>query len=272
MALVVPFHGHDLHRLVFQRIESVQIAQDHLHRRYQRGHPHGHGEHTPDPRVIEPTAEEVKGRHPADHEGRGEIRRRKRVRQAEGEAGVEDDGPPVLGHELTVLGNGETRRRLHPAVHRENPGRRDCSADGDHGAGEHVQALPDLFASEQHDAEETGFQEERGQHLVSHEGADDRPGAVREDGPIGAELIGHGNARHHAHGEDDGEDLYPETEEVQVHSVPCAQPQAVEHGEVTRQTDGQGGKYEMKGHGERELKPRQSDRIEGFQHDASMAL
>jgi hypothetical protein len=65
----------------------------------------------------------------------------------------------------------------------------------------------DALHAEQHDAEEAGLEEEGGQHLVAHQRADDRAGLVGEGRPVGAELVGHHDARHDAHAEGDGEDL-----------------------------------------------------------------
>ena len=45
VALIVPFHRHDLRGLVLERVEAVQVADEDLHRRDQRRHPHRHREH-----------------------------------------------------------------------------------------------------------------------------------------------------------------------------------------------------------------------------------
>ena len=45
MALEVAFHRHDLRRLMLECVEAVQVSDEDLHRRHQRGHPHCHGEH-----------------------------------------------------------------------------------------------------------------------------------------------------------------------------------------------------------------------------------
>ena len=103
--------------------------------------------------------------------------------------------------------------------------------------GEEVQALADLLHAEQHHAEESGFEEKRRQHLVGHQRADDRPGLVREHRPVGAELVRHHDARHHAHREHDREDLQPVLEQIQVERLAGLEPQRFEHGEVTREPD-----------------------------------
>ena len=79
-----------------------------------------------------------------------------------------------------------------------------------------MQPAPDLLHAEQHDAEEAGFQEEGGQHLVAHQRPDHRAGLVGERAPVGAELVGHHQAGHDAHAEDEGEDLHPVAEQVEV--------------------------------------------------------
>ena len=78
---------------------------------------------------------------------------------------------------------------------------------------------PDLVPSEQHDAEEAGFEEEGGQHLVGEQRPGDAAGEGREIAPVGAELVGHDEAGDDAHGEVDGEDLRPEMVQVAVDGV-----------------------------------------------------
>ena len=106
------------------------------------------------------------------------------------------------------------RRRLHPAVGREDPERRERRADGDEHGREHVQVGRHAVPAEQHDAEERRLEEERGQHLV----AEQRPEHVADDDrevrPVGAELIREHDPRHDAHGEADGEDLGPEARQA----------------------------------------------------------
>ncbi len=66
---------------------------------------------------------------------------------------------------------------------------------------------PDFLHAEQHDAEETRFQEEGRQHFIGHQRPDDAAGLGGEFRPVGTELVGHDDARHDAHGKGDGEDL-----------------------------------------------------------------
>ncbi|MNJ03634.1 hypothetical protein D3C73_1640390 [compost metagenome] len=57
-----------------------------------------------------------------------------------------------------------------------------------------MQAASDLVPAEQHDAEETGFEEECREHFIGQQRTGDRAGEVREAAPVGAELIGHDQA------------------------------------------------------------------------------
>ena len=45
VALEMALHGHDLGRLVLERVEAVLVAGEDLDRRDQRRHPHRHREH-----------------------------------------------------------------------------------------------------------------------------------------------------------------------------------------------------------------------------------
>ncbi|MNL69552.1 hypothetical protein D3C87_1944260 [compost metagenome] len=46
VVLPVTFHRRNLRRLVLEGIEPMGIADDHLQRRGDEQHPHGHGEHS----------------------------------------------------------------------------------------------------------------------------------------------------------------------------------------------------------------------------------
>jgi hypothetical protein len=114
-----------------------------------------------------------------EHDERGgEIGRVQHMREAVGEARIEDDRQPVhrIGDAVAHLVAG---RRLHPAIGRKNPERRHRGADRDHGRRQHMQPRRHAVPAEQHDAEERRFEEERGQHLV----ADQRSDHVARDVP-----------------------------------------------------------------------------------------
>ncbi len=62
----------------------------------------------------------------------------------DGEGGVEDDRPPVLGDELAGVVDAVAGWRVHPAVGGEDPGCRHERAEGHHGRGEHVEPVTHL--------------------------------------------------------------------------------------------------------------------------------
>ncbi len=70
-----------------------------------------------------------------------------------------------------------------------------------------MQAGADAVPAEQHYAEETGFEEEGGQHFIGQQRPGNAAGELGEEAPVGAELIGHHQPGHHAHAEVDGENL-----------------------------------------------------------------
>ena len=213
MALEVPFHRHHLNRLMLERVEAVLVSGEDLDRRHQRGHPHRHREHHAG--AFQPRAlQKMIGADGADHEGGGEICRQHHVDEAIGKGWIEDHLPPVGGDELALRVHRKACRRLHPRVGRQDPERRDQCADGDHEGRDEMQLVADTVEPEQHDAEKARFKKEGGQHLVSHQRADDRSGLVREHRPVGAELVGHHDAGDDAHAEGDSENLQPVVKKV----------------------------------------------------------
>ncbi|MCY1419950.1 hypothetical protein D9M71_355550 [compost metagenome] len=253
VALVFPvaFDGGDFRRLMLERIETVEVADDRLYRRDDQCHPHGHREHFADRRVVL-AAQQMPGRGGTDEEGRGDEGCRGHVHQAIRERRVEDNRQPVGGYDLTV-DDLEALRGLHPAVGCENPERGDQRTDGHHHGGEEVQATPDLVPAKQHDTEEPGLEEECSEHFIGQQRPGHGTGEVREAAPVGAELIGHYQPGNHPHAEVDGKDLRPEMVEVTVGVVMGFQPQAFEYRQVTRQADGDGRKQDVERDGEREL-------------------
>ena len=184
------FHRHDLGGLMLQGVQPVHVADENLDRGGDQDHAHGHGEHLARA-LVGPLLHQVPGPDCADHEAGGQIGRQQHVGEAIGEGGIEDDLEPVGRYELADLVDGVALRRLHPAVHRQDPEGRGEGADRDHQGGHEVQLLADAVQAEQHDAQETRLQEEGAEHLIGHQGADDRSGLVGEDRPVGAELVGH---------------------------------------------------------------------------------
>ena len=265
IGLEVPFDGGNLGRLIGQRVEAVRIACEELDRRHQQRHPHRHGEHDARPAICR-LLQQVPCARGANHERGGEVGRKHHVHEAIGERWVEDDGKPVLRHELALRVDGVALRRLHPAVDAEDPEGGEQGAASHDGGGQHVQALAHPPAAEQHDAEEARLEEEGGQHLIADERPKHRAHLVREDGPVGAELIGHHHAGHDAHAEDHGEHRLPLLEQGKIDFVARPQPQAVEHREVAGEADGEGGENDVRRDGEGELHSRQVECGDVAQH------
>jgi hypothetical protein len=256
VGLVVPLHRGDLRRLVLERVQPVKVADHDLDRRDDHDHPRRHREHPPR-RRLRRVAEQVPGPDRADDERGGEVGRQHHVHQPVGEGRVEDHRPPVLGHELAVGVDGKAGRRLHPGVGAQDPEGRAEGADRHHRGRDEVQAGPDLGAAEEHDAEKPGLEEEGREHLVAHQRPEDRPGAVGKHRPVGAELVGHGEPGDDAHAEGDGEDGLPIVEEPQIERLAAPEVQEIQHREVAREPDREGGKDDVKGDCEGELQPRE---------------
>ncbi len=92
------------------------------------------------------------------------------MQQAVREGGVENYRHPVHRHHLAVV-DLKALRRVHPAVGGEDPEGRNQRAERHHAGGEKVQAGADFIPAKQHHAEETGFEEEGGQHFVGQQRA-----------------------------------------------------------------------------------------------------
>ena len=197
-----------------------------------------------------------------DDERRAEVRGQEHVHEPVGEGWVEDDCDPVRRNELADFVDRVAGRRLHPAVDRENPERGNERAERDHQRRQEVQSRPDARQAEQHDAEESRFQEEGGQYLVTHQGPDDRTDLVGEHAPVGAELVAHDDARHDAHAERHCEDLLPVIEEVEEDHAAGEVPEAFEHGEITGQPDRDRREDDVEADREGELQPRECQCID----------
>ena len=220
----------------------MHVAQHNLDGRHNGRHPHRHRKHDARARVGF-VFKQMPSAHATDQKSRGQVSRRQGVHQPVAKAGVEDDGQPAAGRdELTVGVDRVACRRLHPAVDRQDPEGRHEGAQRHHQRGREVQARAHAVHAKQHDAQKSGLQKKRRQHLVGHQRPDDRPGLVRKHRPVGAELVRHDNARDHAHGEHQCKDLDPVTKQVHVLGAAGFQPQAFEHRQVTGQPDGDGRK------------------------------
>ncbi len=132
-----------------------------------------------------------------------------------------------------------------------------------------MQARSHAVPAEQHDPEETGLEEERGEHLVGQQRAGDGPGEVGEMAPVGAELVRHDQPGHHAHAEIDRENLRPEMIEVAVDLFVRFQPEAFQYGQVAGQPDGDRREDDVEGHGERELDAGKVDSLQSEHGNSS---
>ncbi len=261
--LEMSLHRGDLGGLVLERVQAVQVARHDLQRSDQRGHPHRHREHDSRGRLRR-IPQQVQRAGPANDEGRRQVCSQQHVHQAIREGRIEYHRPPVERHELPDVVNAVTGGRLHPAVDREDPERRHEGAERDHQRGHEVQPRTDAFQPEQHDAEKAGLEEERGQHLVAHQWADDRAGLVGEHAPVGAELVAHDDAGDDAHAEGDCEDLLPVIEEIEEHRTTGQQPETLEDRKIARQADRDRREHDVEAHREGELESRERKRVWQF--------
>ncbi len=120
-----------------------------------------------------------------------------------------------------------------------------------------MQLTADLVDPEQHYAEKTSFKEEGGQHFIRHQRPDHRPGLVRKHRPVGAELIGHDNARDDTHRENYSENLQPIAIEVSVNAFAGLEPKPFENGKKARKPNREGRKQKVEADSERELHARE---------------
>ncbi len=91
----------ELGRLVFERVEPVQVAEEQLQRHEEGQQPERHREHDP-ALVHEAPAPDDVGGHAQHHEAGGHVEGDDRVRQAIGEGGLENDRQPVFREEPAV--------------------------------------------------------------------------------------------------------------------------------------------------------------------------
>ncbi len=261
MALIMPFHGHDLGRLMLQRVDAVLVADEDLDGCHDRDHPHRHGKHDA-AFVANRATQEMESRDRTDDQRRGKIGGNDHMDQAIWKGWVEDDFPPVERDELTGVVDAVACRRLHPGIDRDDPERGDCGADSDQTGGREVKRLADAAHAKKHHTQEAGLKEERRHHLIGHQRPDDRSCLVGKDSPVGAELVGHDNPGNDTHAKRNGKYLQPVFEEVQVDAVPCYKPESFENGQIAGQADRESRKDNVERHGEGELCPSQYDRIE----------
>ena len=234
-AVPVRFHGGDLDRLIFERVQAVLVADQQLQRRQHRHQSDRHAQHRA--RFVHMAPRDQVARADREHDkARGQVRGVQHVGEPIEEARIEHDRKPVprIGHAVSHLVAG---RRVHPAIGRENPERRQRGAERHHHRRQHVQPARHPPAAEQHDREEGRLQEKGAQHFVAGQRPDDIAGDGREPAPIGAELVGQHDPRDHAHAEGNRENLGPELRDPPVVVVAGDQCHGAQRGDIGRQAD-----------------------------------
>src|SRR5581483_5753309 len=153
--------------------------------------------------------------------------------EAIGEAGIENDFKPArrIGDAVAHL---IARRRLHPAVRRENPESGERGADGDGDRGKYVEPAWYAVTAEEEDAEECRLEKESREHLIADKRAKHVAGDRGEAAPVGAELIRHHDARDDAHGEGHGEDPGPQARDIFVNVAAALGPYYFQRGDISR--------------------------------------
>jgi hypothetical protein len=96
--------------------------------------------------------------------------------------------------------------------------------------------------TEYHDAEESRFEEESGQHFEGEKRRKDIRHGLRKTRKVGPELEFEDNARDCPDGKIDGEDLDPETIHPVVDLLLRPKPQEFDDDEIKREANRQGGK------------------------------
>ena len=255
------FHRRELGGLMLQRVEAVRVADHHLDRHHDdqkdQRHLHHHAAFLERASLAQIHRADAENDEARRHEKRAH-RMSEPVRKRRSEDHVEE----AHHFEAAVGQHAMALRRLHPAIDGEYPERRDHRAGGDENRGHHVRPLRHELAPEQQHAEKRRFEEERRQHFVAHQRADDVRGRVRKAAPVGAELKRHHDARHHAHAERHREDLQPERREPPVDVAFRDPPVEFERRDVARQADRERRQQNMKRDDPRELEAGEQDGID----------
>ena len=120
-------HRCDLDWLMLQRVETVLVAEQQLQWCEDGGETDCHAQH--DPALLDMLAgDEVTRAHGQHHKAGSEVGRVEHMREAIGEAWVEDHGEPI-GRISNPAAHFIAARGLHPAVGRQNPESGDCGAE-----------------------------------------------------------------------------------------------------------------------------------------------
>ena len=175
-------------------------------------------------------------------------------------------GPVTIAHQSTGTNLPSTidvaQRHLHPTVVGEDPERRQHGSERNHAAGQEIEPWRRAVAAKQHHAEERRLQHERGEAFVAEQRPLDRPGALRQHAPVGAELKRHDDSGDHAHAERKREHLQPEVEHAPIDRVAGRQPHPLEGRQPGGEPDGEGGKDDVETDDEGELDAREQYGVE----------
>ena len=177
----VSLDGGEFHRLVIAHLQAVQVTDDDLQRHRDRGEADRQLQHQLCSLAM-PLPQQVHGADAADDEAGSDERRERHVREAQRERRIEHDVPPARRLEHAV-DDAIAGRRVHPAVGRDDPERRDQRAERHHAGGEEMQPRRHAAPAEQHHAEERRFQEERREHFVREQRPENVAGARRQLAP-----------------------------------------------------------------------------------------
>ena len=194
------------------------VAEEDLQRHQHGEEPQRHRQHDPAFLREPPTPHQI-GADTQHDEARGDEERHHRVREPGGKGRIEDDLQPV-GREEASVDDLVAGRRLHPAVGRQDPERREQRAERHHqrcnemGPGRHQ------LAPEQQHAEKRRLEKKCRQALVGEQRRQDIGGGVRIAAPVGAELERHDDAGDHAHPEGDRENPDPEHRDAKIDVAP----------------------------------------------------
>ena len=268
--LPIAFHRCNFGRLVFQRVDAMKVAYHRLGRGHDQNQPQANGQRLAVNLHLTPT-QQIPGAYPRDHKSTGQERSQAHMRKAVREGRIKDCFRPG-GNEKYAIAQLHTGRRMHPAIGGENPERRNEGAQCDHTGREQMHSLRDPIASEQQHPEERRLQEKRSDHLV----AENRPEKVgRRIGivaPVGTELEGHDDTRHHPHAKHHREHLHPESGQALPYRIPGFEEEYFQKGNKGRQTDGKYRKDRVKRHHKRKLDARQQERVQFHEQSSLMEI
>mmetsp|Transcript_18400 Transcript_18400/g.29804 ORF Transcript_18400/g.29804 Transcript_18400/m.29804 type:complete len:286 (+) Transcript_18400:1396-2253(+) len=180
--------------------------------------------------------------------------------KAIGHRRVKDDLEPVggIGH---AVNHFKALRRMHPAVQHDDPEGGHTGAESHKEGGQRVQPSRHAAEPEQHDAQKHSLKKEGRHDLVGQQWPRDVADGLHETGPVGAELKGHGDARHDAHGEAEGKDLDPEPIGFHPFHVPGGVEPQFKEQEHPTQRDRDRREQDVEGYVGPELNAGQNERV-----------